>query len=677
MPACCPLTACSGDPTDEEARKQHALLAAFEGLKKRWRADPKLSDKTDDQLPWQLLSPGSFTPGFALFVYTESREWPKPHVTHVPLDVGDLAAKLRASKPRNKRPAEGRTSGMTGGAPSSPPKKKGANFERTAGASDATSSNAPPSEAVAGPQPGPTASEVAAKAAEAAAKAAKKAEDAARVAEMMPKVDEHVWVAGSGGWAQGKVLYQVVALPSVVDPRSYLLKDLDDNEELIALESRKPDGTRKPQSGTSRWEPATSEEVEREKQVSSGPETDEDTTGTADGGGCASALIGPFASATLGGAAPVTGGAAGAAAGAAGPPLDAKKVNAMKVDVLRQHLEQRGLPTDGLLKAELQVRLKEALGLLGLPPPVAAPDEETIRSEIDAIVGMADLKTTMKEIIATVHTNSAREARGLPLEKEVTHMLALGNPGTGKTTTCRRLANWLHGLGVLRTGAFVEASRATLVAGYEGQSAIKAEKVMDSARGGILFVDEAQQLVIGREDAFGKESLTTINKYMEDHKKDIIVIMAGYEEKVKALYVHEPGLPSRFSRELRFGDYSADELVLIAPILAKESGGNLLSDCASAALHAICEAIAAAPSTGNARTLRKAIDKACQQRNNRLDAAGGAWDDEQLLTVVAADFDGIVVDEVQKEEVEEVERSENQMRQQLQQALQERQKQML
>ena len=161
-------------------------------------------------------------------------------------------------------------------------------------------------------------------------------------------------------------------------------------------------------------------------------------------------------------------------------------------------------------------------------------------------------------------------------------MVFAGNPGTGKTTVARIIANLLKALGVLRKGHLVEADRSSLVAGYSGQTALKTKAVVNEALGGVLFVDEAYALVSGDRDAFGKEALDTLMKEMEDHRSDLVVIAAGYNDEMRDLLAANPGMESRFPTTLRFADYDARELMKIADSLRSVLQGFSLGDIDSA-----------------------------------------------------------------------------------------------
>ncbi len=156
-----------------------------------------------------------------------------------------------------------------------------------------------------------------------------------------------------------------------------------------------------------------------------------------------------------------------------------------------------------------------------------------------------------------------RREHGLPTADLSLHMVFSGNPGTGKTTVARLMARIYHSLGILSKGQLVETDRSGLVAGYVGQTAIKTRKVIDSALGGVLFIDEAYSLAAGGENDFGQEAIETVLKAMEDHRDDLVVIVAGYDGLMERFIHSNPGLESRFNRFLHFADYTEEELLAI------------------------------------------------------------------------------------------------------------------
>ena len=192
-------------------------------------------------------------------------------------------------------------------------------------------------------------------------------------------------------------------------------------------------------------------------------------------------------------------------------------------------------------------------------------DTATAVSELENIVGLQSVKEFIISLRAHLLVEKERVAAGLPSAGGgALHMIFVGNPGTGKTTVARIVANLMRALGVLRRGHLVEADRSSLVAGYSGQTALKTKAVVQDALGGVLFLDEAYALVSGDNDSFGKEALDTLMKEMEDHREDLVVIAAGYAAEMKGLLEANPGLESRFPTTLHFADYSAVELMKIA-----------------------------------------------------------------------------------------------------------------
>ena len=194
--------------------------------------------------------------------------------------------------------------------------------------------------------------------------------------------------------------------------------------------------------------------------------------------------------------------------------------------------------------------------------PKQAKPEKTGMDELKELVGLDAVKKDVKELVNLVKTQKMREERGMKTVPVSLHLVFSGNPGTGKTTVARILAKLYKEIGVLSNGQLVEVDRSGLVAGFVGQTAIKTQDKIQEAMGGILFIDEAYTL--NKEGAdYGQEAIDTILKAMEDNRKDLVVIVAGYTELMKKFVESNPGLKSRFNKYIEFPDYTADELISI------------------------------------------------------------------------------------------------------------------
>jgi len=203
-------------------------------------------------------------------------------------------------------------------------------------------------------------------------------------------------------------------------------------------------------------------------------------------------------------------------------------------------------------------------------PAIASCGEqlEDVLAELDELIGIDSIKGEVRGLVNFLKVQEHRKAAGLPEDKLSMHMVFEGNPGTGKTTVARILARVFAAIGVLEKGHLVETDRSGLVAEFVGQTAPKANAIIDSALGGVLFIDEAYSLVGDEKDSFGAEAMQILLKRAEDDRDQLIVILAGYCEPMKQLLKTNPGLSSRFSRSFNFLDYSAEELVNIFKILA-------------------------------------------------------------------------------------------------------------
>ncbi|MGC9501101.1 right-handed parallel beta-helix repeat-containing protein [Streptomyces sp. WG7] len=248
-------------------------------------------------------------------------------------------------------------------------------------------------------------------------------------------------------------------------------------------------------------------------------------------------------------------------------------------------------------------------------------DEAGPLERLETMVGLGAVKREVTDLVSLLSTARQRAAAGLPTPKLSNHLVFTGPPGTGKTTIARLYAELLHSLGVLRSDRLVEVARADLVGQYIGHTAQLTKEVFTSALGGVLFIDEAYTLTPegAASNDFGREAVDTLLKLMEDHRDDVVVIVAGYTGEMKRFMASNPGLASRFSRTVEFEDYSTDELVTIVERHA-ESSGYECTPATLAALRTHVDAIPRDRSFGNARLARRLLENMMTRQARRLTA---------------------------------------------------------
>jgi len=265
---------------------------------------------------------------------------------------------------------------------------------------------------------------------------------------------------------------------------------------------------------------------------------------------------------------------------------------------------------------------------------------ETALKKLASITGLADVKRHIQALRAQLQLNKERKEAGVGAGSDMSlHMVFTGNPGTGKTSVARIVAELLSAMGVLTRGHLIEVDRSGLVAGYSGQTALKTKGVVESALGGVLFVDEAYALVQEGRDSFGKEALDTLIKMVEDHRDNLVVILAGYSGEMKMMIAQNPGVRSRFPTVIDFADYSVDELMEIGNgMLSKDC--FKLSECGSTTLKNLCTGIVnrAGKDNGNGREVRNLIEGARRQQALRLLEVQGKKTADQLSTLEGSDF---------------------------------------
>jgi hypothetical protein len=270
------------------------------------------------------------------------------------------------------------------------------------------------------------------------------------------------------------------------------------------------------------------------------------------------------------------------------------------------------------------------------PPQEPARPLEELLAELDGLIGLAAVKAEVKLVTNLLQVQNLRKERGLPVVESSRHLVFTGNPGTGKTTVARLLAQIYRTLKVVDKGHLVETDRAGLVAGYVGQTALKVTEVFDSALGGVLLIDEAYALARGGDNDFGQEATDTLVKLIEDHRDDVAVIAAGYPDEMHEFIESNPGLRSRFPKTIHFPDYTGDELLAIFESLCKKASYTVGTEAAAAA-RTFFDAQPRDKGFGNGRLARNLFEASMAAQASRLVQLEEPTN-EQLCELTAADI---------------------------------------
>ena len=263
--------------------------------------------------------------------------------------------------------------------------------------------------------------------------------------------------------------------------------------------------------------------------------------------------------------------------------------------------------------------------LFDLLPAAYTGALDAIRAEINELVGLAPVKEYVFGLADNLQVQQRRAAAGLKTASLSMHMIFTGNPGTGKTTIARLVAKYLKAIGALKGGQLVEVTRADLVGRYTGHTAPLTNSVIESALGGVLFIDEAYSLYRGEQDSFGLEAIDTLVKGMEDHRDELVVILAGYTREMEIFLTANSGLASRFPNKIEFPDYTAEELLQITHVQAKNKGYRLAESCAEPLLGYYARwQESDARTAGNGRLARNTLEKAIFHQSRRLVAEPAA-----------------------------------------------------
>ncbi|MBQ9250081.1 MAG: AAA family ATPase [Oscillospiraceae bacterium] len=285
------------------------------------------------------------------------------------------------------------------------------------------------------------------------------------------------------------------------------------------------------------------------------------------------------------------------------------------------------------------------------------PNFDELMDQLEDLVGLEEVKKDIKNLMNLVKVRKLREAHDLPVPPMSLHLVFMGNPGTGKTTVARLMSGLYAAIGVLSKGQLVEVDRSGLVAGYVGQTALKTQEVIKSALGGVLFIDEAYSLSSGGENDFGREAIETILKAMEDHRDDLIVIVAGYTGPMEQFLSSNPGLESRFNKYFFFPDYNGEQLMAIFRSQCKKNGYVLTEEAEKTAIAFFTQLYEErSDNFGNGRDVRNCFEDMIVRQSNRV-AAMEDPSKEDLMAVLPEDLEDPEEDEEvpAQEEAEEKE----------------------
>jgi probable Rubsico expression protein CbbX len=278
-------------------------------------------------------------------------------------------------------------------------------------------------------------------------------------------------------------------------------------------------------------------------------------------------------------------------------------------------------------------------GTVDLDAAYASSNIEALCAELDReLIGLVPVKTRIREIASLLLVARLREQQALSTERPTLHMCFTGQPGTGKTSVANRMAKILHHLGYVRKGHLVVATRDDLVGQYVGHTAPKTKDVLKKAMGGVLFIDEAYYLYRPENERdYGQEAIEMLLQVMENNREDLVVILAGYKDRMDTFFQSNPGFRSRIAHHIEFPDYSLDELMEIAELMVTQQEYRF----DTAAQRAFREYLAlrvTQPHFANARSVRNAIDRAKLRQANRLVRGGGRVDTAELTRLDEQDI---------------------------------------
>lgn len=293
------------------------------------------------------------------------------------------------------------------------------------------------------------------------------------------------------------------------------------------------------------------------------------------------------------------------------------------------------MPTSG----EAQAASPPASGWVDFDAILADSRVLEVLNQLDAeLVGLKPVKTRIREIAALLLVDRLRQQVGLNADAPSLHMSFTGNPGTGKTTVALRMAEILHRLGYVRKGHLVAVTRDDLVGQYIGHTAPKTKEVLKRAMGGVLFIDEAYYLYRQENERdYGQEAIEILLQVMENQREDLVVILAGYKDRMANFFQSNPGMHSRIAHHIDFPDYTVEELLAISQLMAAQQQ-YVFSDEAKAAMEEYIRRRMQQPRFANARSIRNALDRSRLRHANRIFGMGGQISREDLMTIRPEDI---------------------------------------
>ena len=325
---------------------------------------------------------------------------------------------------------------------------------------------------------------------------------------------------------------------------------------------------------------------------------------------------------------------------------DGDKVNNNETEILNDNINNLNDKVDAIINA-ITTASKGTDEME--PKTVNAPDDKSLDEllqELDSLVGLEKVKKDVHSLLNFIKVAKIRKDKGLKVPTISYHLVFTGNPGTGKTTIARLVAQLYYKMGILAKGQLVETDRSALVAGYLGQTAIKTQKVIQEALGGVLFIDEAYSLAGDGEDSYGKEAIETLLKGMEDNRDNLVVIVAGYDELMHKFIDSNPGLRSRFNKFFHFPDYEGTDLLKIFERFCSTNGYCISDETASKLLekfHSMYEN--RQEHFGNARTVRNIFETAICCQADRI-ASISEISEEDLVVLSESDIQQAIEEEL-------------------------------